>query len=466
MIEVTRLSFKTYLAVFVAIAVFVLFQIFAINSTESILTSVAILTLVLGVLLYTTLFNDFYVFLVFLTVITYAYIDPAFNCYLNFVIIQDLPVFILPVIAMLFYFARSKNLELVKSNFGTPLLLMFIASFGLTIWGLVRGNDSYFAIYEFVHFIYLFLAFPIAYFITDSKNYNFLFNTILFAAIIVSWQYIYNGLLISSDIRFTSFHASMFPLLIAILVAKFIFLKGTVLKRVGIIVLIVIYAFGAYGTLTRSVWISMVLALMATVSFYYYEKNYLKLKKFNNYLIFGAALTTVLFLYVFVASSIEAASNSEMSVSTKGEDRIESLSTPTTDASFLMRVEIGYYLFERFINSPIIGEGLGSSVSYKILSDTETYYPDSVWFYYLWKGGLVFFLLSIWLYTRFFKSALRVYRASDDIFVKIYMLAFLGGFTAMMFYGLFAPQMVRYAKLNLIFALVYAFVLAEEKKIK
>ena len=46
------------------------------------------------------------------------------------------------------------------------------------------------------------------------------------------------------------------------------------------------------------------------------------------------------------------------------------------------------------------------------------------------------------------------------------MLAFLGGFTAMMFYGLFAPQMVRYAKLNLIFALVYAFVLAEEKKIK
>jgi hypothetical protein len=130
-----------------------------------------------------------------------------------------------------------------------------------------------------------------------------------------------------------------------------------------------------------------------------------------------------------------------------------------------MRVEIGYYLFERFIQSPVIGEGLGSSVEYKILSDTETYYPDSVWFYYLWKGGLVFFLLSIWFYTQFFKSVFRIYRSTDNTIIKIYMLAFLGGFTAMMFYGLFAPQMVRYAKINLIFALVYAFVLSEEKKL-
>jgi general stress protein CsbA len=333
------------------------------------------------------------------------------------------------------------------------------------IWGYARGNESYFAVYEFINFIYLLLVFPISMVITDPKKYNTIFNIIIAAGVVLSIQYILNGIVFASDARFTSFHASFFPVIVALLVSRFIYLKGESIKRLGIIVLMCLFTAGAFGTLTRSVWISMIIALLATVGFYYYDKNLERLKKYTNFIMLGAAVVTVFFLYTYALGSIETAQKKGLDYAEKGSDRLESLSSQTSDASFMMRVEIAYYLYEKFMASPVIGEGLGSSVGYKVFGDSELYYPDSVWFYYLWKGGFLFFLISIWLYVRFFKTAIKIYRLSDDTLVKLYMLAFIGGFTAMMFYGLFAPQMVKYSKLNLIFAVIYAFVLAEEKKL-
>lgn len=464
-VNITRLNTRVYAAVIISVIVLLALQIFLIRNTEDVLIPFVFLLAAAGVLLLTTVMNDFSQFLLFLSVVTFAYADSAFNYYLNYIVIQDLPVIFLGVLAVISWFSQSGSLKIGTGYFGKPLLMMFIAAFLLMIFGIVRGNNSYFSVYEFVHFIYLLLAFPISFMIRDPKKYNTIFNTLLSAAVVITFQYILFGILYYTDTRYTTFHASMYPVFIALLVSKFIFLEGEVLKRIGIVALIIFYAAGAYGTLTRSVWISMVIALVATVGFYYYDNNRERLKKYSNFLIMISAVATVMFLYSFVVTSVETAQKEGLDYATNRSERLESLSAPSSDASFLMRVEIAYYLYEKFIASPLIGEGLGSSVTYKIFGDSELYYPDSVWFYYLWKGGILYFALAVWLYTRLFKSAIKIYRASEDLTVRIYMLAIVGGFTAMMFYGLFAPQLIKYSKLNLVFAILYAFVISEEKKL-
>lgn len=465
MIDITKPGIKFYLAASVSVLVLLFIQVFLIEVTSNILIPFVFFILLSGIFLLGTFIKDFFLFLLFLSVITYGYIDSEFNYYLNYMVIQDLPVLLIAFLAVLVYFSKSVSLEVSLSYFGKPLLLLFLFSFVLMIMGIARGNQSYFAIYEFVNFTYLFLAFPISIAITDPKKYHTIFNIILAAGVFISSQYIINGVIFPSDTRFTSFHASLFPVILALLVAKFIFLRGETIKRLGVIALIGIFTAGAFGTLTRSVWISMVLAILATTGFYFYDKYATRLKRYTNFVMLGAAIVSLFFLYSYAVASIESAQKEGLDYAAKGSDRIESLSSQTSDASFMMRIEIAYYLYEKFMGSPLIGEGLGSFVGYKIFGDSELNYPDSVWFYYLWKGGFLFFILAVWLYVRFFKTAIKIYRATDDKLVKMYMLAFIGGFTAMMFYGLFAPQMVKYSKLNLIFAVIYAFVLAEEKKL-
>jgi O-antigen ligase len=163
---------------------------------------------------------------------------------------------------------------------------------------------------------------------------------------------------------------------------------------------------------------------------------------------------------------MDVSSDQKISQSNVVEYRTQSVVNPLEDSSFLMRVEFAYYASQRFLESPIFGKGLGDFLKYKIfnINDAANYYIDNSWLYFLWKGGLIGFLLFAWLYIRFFKASYFVLINTTDIRVKYITLGLLGGFIGLSFLGVLSPLLIKY-KSNVLIAFLFAYIEFERLKI-
>jgi hypothetical protein len=146
------------------------------------------------------------------------------------------------------------------------------------------------------------------------------------------------------------------------------------------------------------------------------------------------------------------------------EYRTQTVADPLEDSSFLMRVEFAIYSIERFLDSPVTGKGLGDYLKYKIFIETNkpNYYMDSTWLYLLWKGGIIGFLLFIWMYFRFFKVTYHNLLRTDDIYVKIINLGLLTGLLGLSLLGILSPLLIKY-KTNALLAFIFAYVETERR---
>jgi O-antigen ligase len=124
-----------------------------------------------------------------------------------------------------------------------------------------------------------------------------------------------------------------------------------------------------------------------------------------------------------------------------------------------MRVEIGYYVIKEFLDEPLFGSGLGSSVQYKLLAQNglEIFYPDNSLLYFLWKGGIIGLIIFLWLYARFFRQTLWLVKNSTSSEDKVFTFGIWGGMLGLWFSGLFAASLIKY-KYGAIIALVFAYI--------
>ena len=146
--------------------------------------------------------------------------------------------------------------------------------------------------------------------------------------------------------------------------------------------------------------------------------------------------------------------------------RTQSVTNPLEDASFLMRIEFSYYAIQKFLDNPIFGKGLGDYLKYKIvfLSNLPNYYLDNSWFYFLWKGGIVGFLLFLWVYIRFFKAAYFVSKNSTDIKTKYICIGLLAGFIGLSLLAFLSPILIKY-KTSALIAFAFAYIEYERRSI-
>ena len=163
---------------------------------------------------------------------------------------------------------------------------------------------------------------------------------------------------------------------------------------------------------------------------------------------------------------ISKGTQSNPSLNNAVETRAQSVANPLEDTSFLMRIEFAYYAFERFLESPVIGKGLGDYLKYKVFnnSDAANYYIDNSWLYFLWKGGLIGFLLFAWLYLRFFKSAYFVFTNTTNYVTKYLSLGLFAGILGLCFLAVLSPILIKY-KTNVLFALIFAYIEFERTNI-
>ena len=188
---------------------------------------------------------------------------------------------------------------------------------------------------------------------------------------------------------------------------------------------------GSIATAARTLWVANLVTMILILFFY---QKYIK----KNLKIFF--LTSILLLLMTMPLLIKSDTGRVSSVPTSTQERLESLSNPTGDTSFLMRIEASYLAIQKFVQHPVAGEGYGRYIKFKWLLSTEVIYLDNSYLYFLWKGGLIGIILILWIYYIFVKDTLFVIKNCPDRNIKIVGIIILSSFLAFFIEGLFSAN--------------------------
>ncbi len=138
------------------------------------------------------------------------------------------------------------------------------------------------------------------------------------------------------------------------------YLSKGIINKLRVFFLLIILITGVFVTLTRTLWVTSFLVILTSFLIYLIIQN--KLTPFRAVLIL-LTLTIPILLLKDSLQKPQAKVNQQQSI----QYRTQSISKPLEDASFLMRVEAGYNAFQKFLDKPVFGNGMGDFIKYKII---------------------------------------------------------------------------------------------------
>jgi len=394
-------------------------------------------------------------FIIFL--IPLVYLNNFFHYDFRLELISSFPLILIVLLAFSTYLYYGENPQSVKLYTGVPLLLMVFYFIASGILNILEGKNILQVSYQIFQFLLYLLMFPLLYLMKEKRLYFITFYSLLVIVVISSIEYILYNVFIYGQ-RFVTFQSGFFPIATAILLSYLLYQKRTLNKFIALLLLTIVVT-GTIVTLTRTLWFITFIVIILVPLFYLIANKKMTLVKF----LFFLLIAIVPFLFIKdTGKNIQINKREMQSV----EYRTKSVANPLEDASLLMRVELAFYAFERFLKSPVVGNGLGDYIKYKIFADTTLpqYYMDNTWLYLLWKGGIIGFLLFLWLYVRFIKATYFVLINSPDIRTKYICLGLLAGFLGLSFLGLLSPLLIKY-KSNALIAFIFAYVEFERRKL-
>jgi O-antigen ligase len=132
--------------------------------------------------------------------------------------------------------------------------------------------------------------------------------------------------------------------------------------------------------------------------------------------------------------------------------RAESLRSLSEDVSLLARVDFGLQAVSRWSRNPILGEGLGTFLHYRI-ADPRPGFPvmDNSYLNTVWKLGLLGLLPFLALYALFLKRIWFVYRHARDEFQMLCAAGTFVAFVMLIILGVESGVLVVY-RFNLLWA--------------
>lgn len=461
MLLVSRLfENKSYFYFFTIIIIAnLLFQLVIIlkTSDNSIFILVGYNLFLLFIAFYKKNINNLPILLLFVNFLPLIYLNNEFHYNFRYEILTAFPVFLLMLLSISQFLLTSRDLSFKITYLQKPIIYIVIYFSVLGVVGMLLHQNTIWIIQQLFHFYLYLLIFPISYFFYKRDFYFSGFSFLLIISVVIAFEYIVlNQLLL--NFRFVTFQSGFLPLASGVLFAYILYNKNRIRRIVATILLFIVSA-GAFVTLTRTLWVTTILVLFFVWFFYLKSENRLSVYKI-------ASLVIIISLPLFLLRDMGVNSNQKTSQSNAVEYRTQSVLNPLEDSSFLMRVEFAYYASQRFLESPVFGKGLGDYLKYQIfnINDAANYYIDNSWLYFLWKGGLIGFLLFAWLYIRFFKASYFVLINTSDIRVKYITLGLLSGFIGLTLLGILSPLLIKY-KTNVLIAFLFAYIEFERLKI-
>jgi len=394
--------------------------------------------------------NNFIALLLIANFIPLLYLNNGFHYAFNYELLSATPLFLIIILATFQYVSSESSFTIKLSYLQKPVIYIVIYFTIIGVVDIYNSKDPSWVIQQLFHIYLYILIFPLSYLLDKKKYYLIIFSALLLIATIISFEYILLNQVIL-NFRFVTFQSGFLPILSGVLFSFILFEKET-LRRIGGTILLLIITAGAFVTLTRTLWIVTFLILVIVWFLYQKSKGELSFKK----VLFSLL---VLLIPLLMMKDIGKGTQPNSSPTNTVETRAQSVANPLEDTSFLMRIEFAYYAFQRFLESPVIGKGLGDYLKYKVfnISDKANYYIDNSWLYFLWKGGLIGFLLFAWLYLRFFKSSYFVFTNTTNHATKYLSLGLFAGILGLCFLAVLSPILIKY-KTNVLFVLIFAYI--------
>ncbi len=372
----------------------------------------------------------------------------------RYLLLQNIPLYFFFLLAILTYLYRNKQL---KKKLPYLLLTVFIYSgYSLLLFflGLINGASFSLGFNELYQNFYFFFAIPIYYLFEKEDDYIISFRWVIITFTIVSVGYIIINF--SNSIRFTTFQNHFLPFIVAALSAALLFNKNKFGVKINLILLLIIVFWGSIVTETRTLLIANLLSLFIVIFFFIKQKV-----KGIRRIIYIISLSILL---IIPTLSLKGDNTQKIKNPVSSKERFEAIANPSSDISFLMRVEAVYLGAKKFLKNPILGEGFGFKLQLKWLLKTAYLYPDNSFLYYMLKGGIVFLAIALYMYYVLFKFSYRVFKYSTSTYARYMALAIISGMIGILLTGMLNANLVRF-KLNIIYALFFAFIEFENSRI-
>lgn len=398
--------------------------------------------------------------LILLNILPLLYLNNGFHYAFSYGVMLDSSLFLLAFTALIITIKNITKIKISFTNIETPMFWFLIYALFMAFWGVINGNDKHWIVVELYHFLYFIFFFVILYLFKSREQYIFVFKALLVIFFIIALEYIIYNLFLTNR-RFVTFQSGFLPLFAGIVFAYMLLIRDKTKKYISLFILIV-FLLGLVITLTRTLWVASFITLFVV---YFAYHIYVKKRSVKPLLPMFAVMLLLPFL--LIGDSKHAKTSTTAAEMNSVEYRTKSVADPTSDMSFLMRIELGYYAFQKFVSNPLVGRGFGDFLKYKILvvNKAPTYYMDNSWLYMLWKGGTIAGIIFILLFYKIIISLLFILRNTNVLIVKIISIGLLGGVIGLIALSLLSPILIKY-RTNFLLAFLYAYIQFEYLKTK
>ncbi len=284
----------------------------------------------------------------------------------------------------------------------------------------------------------------------SEKDIRHIIYTVIISSLLVGLYYILEFRLISGVSRFRTDQQHIFNVTIPLLFAVFLYHKNKTVK-ISAIALTIPMIVAVYITLTRALWLFIPLALI--FQYFYYIRSNIRYAKIGQWLFPILIIGTIGVVGLFLL-------NQMLGVQNLLGGRLATFKFLEYDPSLLARVELGYYVLQRFQASPLFGTGLADFLRYlyfPTLGRFNVYWLDNSFLQLIWKTGLVgLTVFSIFMFC-FLKRCWFVLKNARDEFDKIIGSSMLFSFIALTISSFQCGILVGY-RFNFVWAVLLAII--------
>jgi hypothetical protein len=453
------MDIKKYFTYILSVSLLILFPLFEVTLYPHYSILLLSGTIIFIILLLVYYFSNLSITssLLLLCILPFVYLNDEITYSLEYTLLADIPILLFFFWFLINLFIKEEGFIVVKNNIIYPVVVLLVYTIFLAIMGILRGNGVVVALTELYHFFNYASIIPVLFLLKNQKDYKIVFNFLIIVSVFVSIEYIF--LSINHNGRINSFQNAFFPLPFGLLISMILFYPQNKKKLIISIISLIFLISGAIVIKTRLLWVCLFITM--TIVIYLYFSKFSKFKGiFKKYFILS--------LFIIIPFTIMTNFKGDSTIGNipvGAEERLKSLSNPIADLSFLMRIEISYYAIRKFIESPLIGEGLGGKLRFKILGNEESVFIDNSWLYFLWKGGIVLFILIIWIFTTTFKNFFYLLKNSHDKFTISVTIASIASLISYIVYGLFSANLIAY-KMTFFYGIIFAYSEFEKRKLE
>jgi O-antigen ligase len=363
---------------------------------------------------------------------------------------------LISVFVLVLWFFRScllGKIKLIKDKLVLPVLVFLCICVFLGIAGGFLKNNStrYIRLDIIVFFLYFFYVVLRSQFRKKEDVKNLMYVIVL-GGFFASLLYVITFLLIPLDAsqsgRVINRQVHFLMVSLFFLLTYLIWGKNKLIKRISFVFIFFI-SIALLICQTRGTWVSTLIGSFLILGIGLKEGKV-------SYKIFFRILVAVFFIFILI---LYLAQNKGFDIAGQIGTRAASVKNISQDPSAMMRGVLYLSALQKFIRSPIIGQGFGDTITVPAFFAggivKTVRWVDSTWISLLWKMGIIGFLTYAWLFLTAFWRTFVLYRKANDEITKVFSIGMLAVMLALSAISLISPLMIKYR-----FSFVWVFMFA------